>query len=136
MYAVTQQIHFCYGHRLLDHAGKCGHLHGHNAVAELTFESASLDPRGMVVDFLEIKGPLKSWIEEHLDHKLLLRENDPLVKPLQELREPIFCMKGNPTAENIAQLIFEKGASLGLPVTEVKLWETPSQFAIFRKTER
>jgi 6-pyruvoyltetrahydropterin/6-carboxytetrahydropterin synthase len=33
-------------------------------------------------------------------------------------------MDVNPTAENIARLIFEHAASQGFPVVEVKLWET------------
>ena len=134
-FSVTQQLHFCYGHRLLDCPGKCAHLHGHNAVAELTFEKTSLDQRGMVVDFNEIKDKLRSWIETTLDHKLMLREDDPLAAPLEKLGEPVFRLAGNPTAENIAQLLFEKAQSFGLPVVKVKLWETPTQFAIYRKAK-
>ena len=33
MYRVTRQIDFCYGHRLLNYAGKCKNLHGHNGRA-------------------------------------------------------------------------------------------------------
>ena len=32
-YRVTVQIHFCYGHRLLDYEGACAHPHGHNGHA-------------------------------------------------------------------------------------------------------
>ncbi|MES9926921.1 MAG: 6-carboxytetrahydropterin synthase, partial [Candidatus Thiodiazotropha sp. 6PDIVS] len=39
MYTVTKEIHFCYGHRLLNHKGKCRHLHGHNATAVIHLES-------------------------------------------------------------------------------------------------
>ena len=42
MYEVTQEIPFCYGHRLLLHAGKCARLHGHNGVARLTLRAAAL----------------------------------------------------------------------------------------------
>ncbi len=33
-------------------------------------------------------------------------------------------MDDNPTAENIARLIFEQAHDAGLPVVEVVLWET------------
>ena len=33
MFRVTKEIHFCYGHRLLNYDGKCRHLHGHNGRA-------------------------------------------------------------------------------------------------------
>mgnify|MGYP003412694764 FL=1 len=50
-FRVTKEIHFCYGHRLLDYAGKCRHLHGHNGKAVVTLETAELDRLGMVIDF-------------------------------------------------------------------------------------
>ncbi|MFH1018911.1 MAG: 6-carboxytetrahydropterin synthase [Pseudomonadota bacterium] len=131
-FAVTQQIHFCYGHRLLEYSGKCAHPHGHNGLAELTFESESLDPRGMVIDFSDIKKTMKDWIDEHVDHRMLLRKDDPLVPALEKLREPIFPMDANPTAENIARIIFIQAQERGLPIVEVKLWETPAQYAVYR----
>jgi 6-pyruvoyltetrahydropterin/6-carboxytetrahydropterin synthase len=133
-YSVTQQIHFCYGHRLLEYAGKCAHLHGHNVVAELTFETSSLDPCGMVIDFNEIKSKLKSWIDTHLDHKMLLRSDDPMADLLSASGEPIYRMEGNPTAENIARLLFDRARSLGLPVIRAELRETPTQFATYRES--
>jgi 6-pyruvoyltetrahydropterin/6-carboxytetrahydropterin synthase len=39
----------------------------------------------------------------------------------------------NPTAENIARLIFDYAHSQGIPVVEVKLWETPRCFATYRQ---
>ena len=52
-YRVTVQIHFCYGHRLLDYVGPCAHPHGHNGLVEIELESDSLDSRGMVFDFAD-----------------------------------------------------------------------------------
>ena len=37
----------------------------------------------------------------------------------------------NPTAENIAKLIFDYAASQGFPVVEVQLWETENCFASY-----
>ena len=31
MYKVTKELHFCYGHRLMQYQGKCRVPHGHNA---------------------------------------------------------------------------------------------------------
>src|ERR671929_242125 len=33
MFRITRELHFCYGHRLLNYDGKCRHLHGHNGKA-------------------------------------------------------------------------------------------------------
>jgi 6-pyruvoyltetrahydropterin/6-carboxytetrahydropterin synthase len=132
MYSVTKCIDFCYGHRLLDYDGVCKHPHGHNAVAEIEVRSRTLDARNMVCDFSDIKGVVKGWIDKELDHRMLLRSDDPLVQPLQQLGEPIYLLDSNPTVERIARLIFEYAAAQGLPVVRVKVWETPTSFAEYR----
>jgi 6-pyruvoyltetrahydropterin/6-carboxytetrahydropterin synthase len=129
MYSVTKRIDFCYGHRLLDYEGICRHPHGHNAVAEIEVQTATLDSRNMVCDFTDIKRIVKTWIDKELDHKMVLRHDDPLVKALQQLGEPMFLLDSNPTVERIARLIFEYASSNGLPVVRVKVWETPTSFA-------
>jgi 6-pyruvoyltetrahydropterin/6-carboxytetrahydropterin synthase len=133
VYKVTKHIPFCYGHRLLNYEGKCKHLHGHNGRAEIEITSSKLDGRGMVVDFDDIKNTLKVWIDEALDHKMLLHKDDPIAKVLADLGEPCFLMEANPTAENIARLILEYGVSKGFAVTEVKLWETETSYAVFHR---
>jgi 6-pyruvoyltetrahydropterin/6-carboxytetrahydropterin synthase len=124
MYRVTREIEFCYGHRLLNYAGKCRHLHGHNGKAVITLEGPDLDGCGMLVDFTEIKRQVQHWIDENLDHTLLLCRDDPVLEVLQELGERVFVMDCNPTAENIARLIYDRARQAGLPVVEVVLWET------------
>jgi 6-pyruvoyltetrahydropterin/6-carboxytetrahydropterin synthase len=125
MFSVSREIDFCYGHRLLDYPGKCRHLHGHNGRVLIRFEGPSLDQRGMVLDFSEIKRLVSRWIDDHLDHRMILNRTDPAVPVLQGLGEPLFLMDVNPTAENIAKLIFEVAAEQGCPVVEVRVWETP-----------
>ena len=124
MYRVTREIEFCYGHRLLNYDGKCRHLHGHNGRAVITLQGSGLDRCGMLVDFGEIKQKVQRWIDENLDHNLLLCRDDPLLPVLRERGERVFAMDCNPTAENIARLIFERAKESGLPVVEVVLWET------------
>jgi len=131
MFKVTREMHFCYGHRLMDYAGKCGHPHGHNGRVEIELSAAALDRQGMVVDFEEIKRLVQTWIDEHLDHKMLLRKDDPLVAVLEKMKEPIYLMADNPTAENIAREIFQIGKGKGLPITRVTLWETEKSHATY-----
>ena len=40
----------------------------------------------MVADFGDIKRLVKGWIDRELDHKMILRRDDPLVAPLQAAR--------------------------------------------------
>ncbi|MDY7082470.1 MAG: 6-carboxytetrahydropterin synthase QueD [Halobacteria archaeon] len=131
MYKVTKEIDFCYGHRLQNYDGKCQHVHGHNGIAEIELESEELDERGMVYDFSDIKRDVKAWIDDNLDHKMLVREDDPFIEYLEDMGEPYYVMEKNPTAEAIAELIYEHTAEQGYPVTAVRLWETETSFATY-----
>ncbi len=133
MYRVTREITFCYGHRLLEYDGKCRHLHGHNGRAVITLASAELDALGMVMDFSLLKRVVGGWIDTNLDHKMLLHKDDPVLSFLQAQKEPIFVVDVNPTAENIARLIYDYAVSQGFPVTEVTLWETDSAYATYAR---
>jgi 6-pyruvoyltetrahydropterin/6-carboxytetrahydropterin synthase len=133
MYRVTRELTFCYGHRLLDYAGKCRHLHGHNGRAVITLEAPALDGLGMVLDFSRLKRVVGGWIDEHLDHKMLLHQDDPALPFLRQQGEPVHVLTVNPTAENIARLLFDYTAGQGFPVVEVTLWETETCFATYRR---
>ena len=131
MFHVSREIDFCYGHRLLNYEGKCRHLHGHNGRAIISLAGTQLDERGMLVDFADIKRTVSTWIDENLDHRMLLHHNDPVVPLLQEMDEPLWLMDDNPTAENIAKLIYTQSLALGVPIVEVRLWETPHCYATY-----
>jgi 6-pyruvoyltetrahydropterin/6-carboxytetrahydropterin synthase len=131
MFRVTREITFCYGHRLLNYEGKCRHLHGHNGKAVLTLEARELDALGMVMDFSRIKRVVQTWIDENLDHRMLLHRDDPVLPFLRQQGEPVFVMDVNPTAENIAKLIYDIANRQGLPIIEVRLWETDSCYASY-----
>ena len=124
MYQVSREIEFCYGHRLLNYEGKCRHLHGHNGRAVIVLSGKTLDDRGMLVDFGDIKKCIQLWIDDKLDHNMILCKDDPILPLLLERGERVFVMGTNPTAENIARLIYDHALAEGLPVIEVILWET------------
>jgi 6-pyruvoyltetrahydropterin/6-carboxytetrahydropterin synthase len=131
MYSVTKKIEFCYGHRLLDYDGMCKHPHGHNAVAEIEIQADSLDARNMVADFGDIKRVVKGWVDRELDHRMILRRDDPLVRCLQSLGEPVYLLESNPTVERIARLVYDISREQGLPVVRVTVWETPTSWATY-----
>jgi 6-pyruvoyltetrahydropterin/6-carboxytetrahydropterin synthase len=133
MFQVTKEIRFCYGHRLLHYEGKCRHLHGHNGRAVITLAAAALDPRGMVMDFSEIKRVVGAWIDAHLDHRMILHKDDPVLPALKQQGEPVYLVDVNPTAENIAKLIYDFALNQSFPVIEVTLWETDDSYAVYRK---
>ena len=131
MFRVSREIDFCYGHRLLNYEGKCRYLHGHNGRAVISIEGEKLDDRGMVLDFSDIKKTVSTWIDDNLDHRMILNRADPVVPILQEMGEPLYLIDENPTAENIAKLIFEQARLQHVPIVEVRLWETPRCFATY-----
>jgi 6-pyruvoyltetrahydropterin/6-carboxytetrahydropterin synthase len=135
VFQVIKEIQFCYGHRLLDYAGKCRNFHGHNGKVEVQLSAKDLDKLGMVRDFAEIKQILQAWIDSTLDHRMILHEKDPLRAALEKAGEPLYLLKTNPTAENIAQLIYHVARDKGLPVTSVTLWETPNSNATYSEDQ-
>ncbi len=108
----------------MNHRGKCAHPHGHNGIVRILIGQKELREDGMVVDFAELKRTVGQWIEERLDHRMILQQGDPLVEVLQKMHEPLFLMDENPTAENLAKLIFKYCQQLGFPVVAVEFCET------------
>jgi len=132
MFQVVKEIEFCYGHRLLNHQGKCRHLHGHNARARIVLESETLDPMGMVCDFADVDKAARAFIDGELDHTMLMHKSDPFLPTIMEAGERVYVMEDNPTAENIAKLIYTHVEKRGLPVVEVQIWETGTAYATYR----
>ncbi len=77
-------------------------MHGHNYRVEVAVSSRSLNPAGMVDDFVELRSHLTSILP---DHKLLNEVYD-----------------FNPTAENLAQHFYRELVKL-YPVSKVTVWE-------------
>ena len=127
---ATRIIKFDAGHRVVNHESKCRTLHGHEYKAEVFCEADGLDSLGRVIDFSVIKSVVGTWIDEHLDHNMILFDQDPdlhLIQQCSGLKKP-FVVPFNPTAENLSQFIYEKGnellAGTGVKITKIKLWET------------
>ena len=124
MFTISRQFTFCYAHRLQGHSGKCAQLHGHNGTAKIELQTGQLNSQGMVIDFIDVKNLIGNWIDETLDHRTILKEDDPLACVLRKQGEPILVLPVEPTAENLAKLIYEQAKTFGLPVLAVTLWET------------
>lgn len=116
------------------HESKCRHLHGHRYVAEVTCAATALDELGRVIDFGVIKTIFGEWVDKFLDHGTLVNDKDQSLIALC-MREGwrYFTMQGNPTAENIAAMLFAKGQELleahGVDVVHVRVYETPNCWA-------
>ena len=129
---VSRKAHFNAAHRLYRSDwsfgkneatfGKCNNpkYHGHNydLIVSVTGE---IDPEtGYVVDMKELKELIKEQVEDVMDHKNL-NEEVPEFKTL------------NPTAENIAVVVFNKLRPHihSDKELEVVLYETPRNFVTY-----
>ena len=143
MFQVSKTIYFNYGHRLLgegpaaketsDGRHKCSHLHGHSARVEIQMSVAKLNAQGMVVDFFDIKNTIGAWIENSLDHKMILWKKDPLAEILLKAGEPVVLVDENPSAEMLARWIFRETRNMKLPVSRVTLWENQDSCASYQE---
>lgn len=106
---VTRCFGFEAAHQLPWHDGKCRNLHGHSYRLEVTVEGP-IGPRGIVVDFADIKAVVDREVIERFDHQYL---ND---------------LFDNPTAEFVAAEIWKSVEAADLPVQRIRLWETPDSF--------
>lgn len=126
MFQVSVQAHFDAAHFIRNYDGKCANLHGHRWNVEVCIEGQELDNLGMLIDFSKVKRAVKLIINE-LDHRLL---NDL----------PSFGDQGvNPTAENVAKIIFiELKKNLQLSqnyISWVKVYESPDAWAIYKEAK-
>lgn len=94
MYTLKVEGAFEAAHHINGYPGKCARLHGHNWVVEAVVKGRELDELGMLVDFKDIKQTLKD-ILERFDHHYL--------NELAPFKDGV-----NPTAENLARIIFEE----------------------------
>jgi 6-pyruvoyltetrahydropterin/6-carboxytetrahydropterin synthase len=128
-----RKAHFNAAHRLyrkdwndeknLQIFGKCSnpHFHGHNYDLEVGV-SGEVDPEtGFLIDLKILKDIIKEHVEDELDHKNLNQE----VPEFKDL---------NPTAENIAFVIYNKIKKHLDPKydLEVKLFETTRNFVVYK----
>jgi 6-pyruvoyltetrahydropterin/6-carboxytetrahydropterin synthase len=133
MYEVKKTFHLAYGHRLLHYKGKCENLHGHNGLVEITLKSGKLNAERMVMDFTELGAKMRTWLDDNLDHRVILSGDDPLAAVLEKEGQRCFPTAENPTAEVLARLVFEAAEGMGLPVSKVSFWETPTSMASYEK---
>ena len=74
-----------------DHS-HCSLLHGYSLAFTFTFGCEDLDNKNWAVDFGGLK-PLKQWLEDNFDHKVVVDANDPKLDFLKSME-----------AEGIAEL--------------------------------
>jgi 6-pyruvoyltetrahydropterin/6-carboxytetrahydropterin synthase len=139
MYGLKTESSFDAAHFLTDYHGKCENLHGHRWRVVVYLEQENLQTEGtmkdMVIDFGEFKAAVRAMTEE-LDHSFILEEGSLKPETVKCLEEEGFVLSVVPfrtTAENLARYFFNKLHAQGLPVSQVDVYETPNNCAIYRR---
>ena len=138
MYGLKTEASFDSAHFLTDYYGKCENLHGHRwrvvvhlAVDDLQTEGTM---KGMVLDFGVFKRAVRELAEE-LDHTFLVEEGSLADATLAALESEGFSLTLLPfrtTAENLARYFGDCLVEQGLPVSQVEMYETPNNCAVYR----
>ena len=144
---IVKIIQWDMGHRVLHHRSICKGLHGHRYKAEICLSGylvseSGMSEEGMVIDFADIKKISQDLIQKKLDHAFMVWEKDEeLLIFFNESKghKPVI-VPFTPTAENVAAYIFKELKDkftdvfqTGLRLQSVKLWETPSSYALYEK---
>jgi 6-pyruvoyltetrahydropterin/6-carboxytetrahydropterin synthase len=142
---IVKIIQWDMGHRVMNHRSICRGLHGHRYKAEICVEGdiiqeTGVSEEGMVIDFADIKKISLDFIHDKLDHGYMVWEKDTELLNFfknSEGHKPVI-VPFTPTAENVAKFIFDTlnekfidKYENGLKLSSVKLWETPTSYALY-----
>ena len=143
--SITKELRTETAHRLLQYDGRCAHLHGHSYLWQVTATASSLDGRGMIADFKDLKAAMNAVLDP-LDHALVLWDKDPVLPILRGVPASngapprLIVMSFNPTAEQFAawaaasiQRVIDPHLNPSITITEVTVWETATSFARWQR---
>lgn len=112
MWEISSETVVAAAHQLRLAPGEGERLHGHNWRIKATVRASELDSRGFVMDFNELAPALRAIVEPY-EHVFL---NE--IAPFDDV---------NPTAENIARVIFQNLAAkvndARVKVVLIEVWE-------------
>lgn len=141
---ITRKGNFDSGHRVMNEFMKCFNIHGHTYLYELTFSFETVEEIGYAIDFKEVKRVFCQWIDDILDHGMILNPKDELlIRTTKEYGTKLWLMSlngenqyCNPSVENIAKEIFlamdilskvlYRNSKTGLQIHKVTIYETPN----------
>ena len=137
---ISRKGNFDSGHRVMNEFMKCYNIHGHTYLYELTFSFENMEEIGYAIDFKEIKRVGCQWIDDILDHGMILNPQDTkLIETTKEYGSKLWLMSlngkdayCNPSVENIAKEVFLammvlfQSYTKTLRIHKVTIYETPN----------
>ena len=113
----------CFRQPHADHS-HCRFLHGYSLQFKFTFCCKELDNKNWVVDFGGLK-PLKKWLEDNFDHKVVLDSNDwalPNFLALEDAGLAELNILDGVGVEKFAEHAFNKAQELVHSMSEGRCW--------------
>lgn len=107
MLSITKIFTFEAAHRISNHPGACSNLHGHSYKLHVTVSAPEPGADDMLMDFKTLKSLVQHHIIEKLDHSLMLKKNPFNLEAFSEVREKVFWMDHEPTAERLILWVVE-----------------------------
>lgn len=144
MQIIKRKGNFDSGHRVMNEAMKCFNIHGHTYLYELKFSHENMKEIGYAIDFKEIKRVFCQWIDDILDHGMILNAQDhDLIQTTRDYKSKLWLMSlngpgeyCNPSVENITREVFlaidimckylYPDTMTGLALHSVEIHETPN----------
>lgn len=143
---IVRKGSFDSGHRVMNEKMKCFNMHGHTYLYELEFEFNQMEEIGYAIDFKELKRVACQWIDDYLDHGMIVNPKDEeVIKAAVATGSKIWYMSlngqgeyCNPSVENLAKEMFLSMAQLfkeypDLKINKITLYETPNCYTVCTK---
>jgi len=140
---IVRKGTFDSGHRVMNEKMKCFNMHGHTYLYELEFEFNEMEEIGYAIDFKEIKRVGGQWIDDLLDHGMIVNPKDEhIIQAAKATNSKIWYMSlngeneyCNPSVENVAKEIFIAMSQLfrsysNLKTNKIILYETPNCYTV------
>ncbi len=135
MFKIAKEFSFDMAHMLDGHDGKCQNLHGHTYTLQVEISGelhADGAKSGMVMDYSDLKAVVKQHILDKMDHAFIYdttsEKECKVAQLLDSLDSKTFGIPARTTAEQMAKYIFDTLTAEGLPVSLIRLWETPTSY--------
>ncbi|QIM64905.1 6-carboxytetrahydropterin synthase QueD [Frederiksenia canicola] len=140
MFKIAKEFSFDMAHMLDGHDGKCQNLHGHTYTLQVEIGGelrTSGAKSGMVMDYSDLKAIVKTHILDKMDHAFIYDSTSErecqVANLLNSLNSKTFAIPTRTTAEQMAKYIFDTLCDVGLPVSLIRLWETPTSYCEYSR---
>lgn len=116
LYRVEIRHNFETGHRLTgpDAPVKCVSIHGHSWWATVTLEGSTLDARAMLIEFGDFKKAWREYVDDHIDHHLVLQQGDPMAEAILGVypESRLLLLDSPPTTEALSEFLWHRASEV------------------------